>query len=304
MAALPAAAAVPLNVAFEIPNNCNRVAPAVYVDWSCPLGNIDWCKIIVHSLLILIPTGFPLVLLSIKLNEQTEPMEKAICAYFLIFVVILMILGIVLLQITDEDSISGMVAQRFNKVSYFIIIVIVLISSYSSCFILSNGIATQNAEGYSFERVWTTILASLSPLISSGILIFPLLVEKHISEINFIPLQVQMVNNKYPLRFFKPFPSWMHKALHYVSIVCGLVLGYTTIIYNIDTTEYSREHTFKIVLTSGGLAFTLCFFIPIFFDIEDESIGKKRFLLWLEFLGLYAYMLLLIYISMLSGVLV
>jgi len=169
-------------------------------------------------------------------------------------------------------------------------------------FILTNGIATRDQGGD--VKSWVIVLGSLSPLISTGILVFPLLVKKTAQDLHFIPLNVVIENNKYPLRFFPDLNEGWHKALHYLAIGSGLVLGYITIIYHINTTDYSSAHTFQIILTTAGLVFTLAFLAPLFFDLEGEDVGKKRFLLYFEFLGLYAYLMLLIYISFLSGKLV
>ena len=54
------------------------------------------------------------------------------------------ILGVLLIQNTNENSISGMVAQRHNRLSYVTILVIITASAFSSAFILMSAISSNN----------------------------------------------------------------------------------------------------------------------------------------------------------------
>jgi len=210
-----------------------------------------------------------------------------------------MFLGACLLFVTNTDSISGMVAQRFNKISYMTIIVIVGTSFYSSCFILSNGASSEDS-GADVQH-WYIICASLSPLVSTLILFFPLFIEKDAQELQIIPIGIPLNANNYSMRFFPRLDSKCHRVLHYLAIVGGLTLGYFTIIYNINTREYNRSYTFTLILCVASVIFSAAFFVSLFFQLTNANIQHQRYILYLEFLGLYSYMVLLIYISMESG---
>jgi len=208
-----------------------------------------------------------------------------------------------LLELTNEDSISGMVAQRYNKLSYFTILIIVATAAFTSSFILSNGIAQK--QRYPETKEWTIVLASLSPLLSTLILIFPLLISKDIMDLGFAPIGVQIdADNKYPMRFFSSLNKGWHKALHYIAIFSGVITGYITIIYNLNTIQYSRTFTFELIITICGIFCLFSFLLPGFCKIENFTQAQKRLVLFFEFAGLFAYMISLIFISFQTDILV
>jgi len=113
--------------------------------------------------------------------------------YYPLFAILLIVglttLGafIYLLFVTNEDSISGMIAQRFHESSYLAIISIVALSfSVSITVTLS---ATVRELTCRVDVDWMIYCAIVSPIASCLILIFPIVVYKSSEQLKYIPLQ-------------------------------------------------------------------------------------------------------------------
>jgi hypothetical protein len=97
---------------------------------------------------------------------------------FLVFLCLLLLslaaAGAFLVGRTNKDSISGMVAQVWNPISYLTI----LVSFFTSAFVICGGIATvrwsRNPDSNEF---WLTIMGGFSPILIWLIFLFPLAVD-------------------------------------------------------------------------------------------------------------------------------
>ena len=89
--------------------------------------------------------------------------------------------------VTNESTISGMVSQRYNKMSYFVILVLTAYVWFVSSYILCTHAAVK-LDLYSSLRV---LLAAFSPIITLGILIFPIVVVKSGWDLAMLPLDAR-----------------------------------------------------------------------------------------------------------------
>jgi len=266
------------------------------------------------------------------------------------------------------DFISGV---RFN---YLTILLIAGITFWSSCFIAAGGIAhylvTRNDNEW-----WLVILASLSPLISFCILIFPIPVEKATGELGFIllpsynfrkmpeheykqlqereakigcwekckydmikcsencrrnkgPAEVKITKvlslpNDYPpdpdrkyfisrhLLLFYPcgmcrlaYARMAHVLFHFLAVGVGLGFGWATVIRHYSEENYSRRGTVELTFTLISIVCVLAFLVSGGFDVSPKhhnERGSKRMILYFEFLGLFFYMMALLYVSVVAG---
>jgi len=135
--------------------------------------------------IILFLSLFPLVLLIIALIQVTDTLMRLhlIIIGALIAAILVSMMGLV--EVSNEGSISGMVAQRGLKVAYLTTLCMAALVFYLASFIISGGIArTLLNEG---NINWVVVIAALSPIFSILILIFPLSVVKTAEELGFVP---------------------------------------------------------------------------------------------------------------------
>jgi len=274
-------------------------------------GKSDWCRIV----FVIIPYLLPLILFSLFWsNFVLDDFQKFISAIMFILLTAMIITIILLIINTNEDSISGMVAQRYNLYSYLTILEIMAISFYTSCFITCGAIS-RTLIGKA-NHSWSVIFASLSPIISSLILVFPVVVFQTVDELHMIPLgqynshrahlvtidDIPHHNDLIQIKFFKNCTPRFHKWMHFIMIGTGLLLGFSSMIYYVKNADYSEYHSLLIALTSISGVICIVFFIAgLYAEFNKASRGFKMFRLYVEFVGLYYYMLTLILISAKAG---
>jgi len=280
-----------------------------------------------QACLLIVPTVIPIVLIGFLIEyTKTSSLQVFMLVLFVIFSVAMILLGLFLLELTNESSVSGMVAQRFHKLSYCCILLITGVTFFTSCFILAGGIAMEQELTDPYDRhvnSWTTIIGTLSPLIVSCILIFPIVVWKTPEQLGFNPrgrikhkdivlrpgdgpeIQVQNRNGQifYEMRFFHTKSSAWHGCFHALSVSVGLLFGFVPVIYRLATQPYGRS--FVAEMFFSVIALFACFLFGITGVMDPESaawsLGVKRLVLFVEYLGLYYYMMSLIVTSIVFG---
>jgi len=233
-------------------------------------------------------------------------LQGTMLALYLLFVLLLMVCGLALFELTNEPSISGMVAQRFNPVGYMCILTITGISFFTSCFILSSAIASTLVNHYDGYMA-ADILAALSPIISCLILVFPLVVTKTPAELGMtprgMPHTVDEANNpvQFKMRFYKGLSPKCHEYLHFAVVLIGVFSG----LISSGLQLYAVYHIWwwgSVVLVTIA---ALCLFLFLVTSTVGRDgvglLGHNRASLLLEFLGLYFYMLFLIHTSAITG---
>ena len=238
---------------------------------------------------------------------------------FLILIIALIILGIVLIEVTNQSSISGMLAQHYNVVSYLAALVIVAICFTTAGLQVEAMIVTEEPNcstgvfTTSFPDIaafiaanvahgdllvvtlycWLPSLRSLaswaaivSPLCSCGILVFPL-----------------VVHNR---RFFvDAHPHHLHEARHFRAIGAGLISGWFVMFYqNYVGTDFAATVTLCICISS---ALSCVFFYVLSRLVDSRSVSGgvaaqvNRILVFLEFFGLFYYIGGLFWVSLWPG---
>eukprot|EP00906_Rhabdomonas_costata_P037104 RCo052156 len=267
-------------------------------------SDATWTMVGIRVVLIGLPCTFPCVLGILGLFPLgfADPPSSVLQIYFLvmyiIFFVLLGVLGFVMLAITNEDSISGMVAQRYNKVSYLTILLIAGLSFFTSAYIAGNGIARDYLQGYASGNDWLVILGSLSPLFSSMNLIFPLVVNKTARELFMIPLDVPFSapgpeEQLFQMIFIKGFRPFWHRLLHYCAVVVGLVLGYLFVIYDLVVYQSDRgKWVVELLLLVISASCLALFFVGMkVLPLRKHWFGLRPYKIsfYFEFLGLFYY---------------
>ena len=248
-----------------------------------------------------------------------------------------------------------MVAQRHNKLAYATILVIALIASFTSCFILSAWAVTEAVQAvcsYSpvvYDSVVyvarTTdrafLLGAISPLCASLILIFPLAVIKTGDELSAIPLDAQYFEAVDPeaqnaatatapdshvtqlrstifrLTFFTGTSRRFHTALHALSILSALGMGYYAVLSPFSMASANKGNLQAVVKDVGGIAAILSIvFLVVFLVVSSHLDGKdgqimtprealtfsrlQRSVFWCEYTCLMSYIVSLIWMAALS----
>lgn len=155
------------------------------------------------------------------------------------------------------------------------------------------------------------IVASLSPIVSFLILVFPIVTKKTADQLGFTPnntkFETLIVNGKaenyYKISFFSGLEESYHRVLHYISIFAGLAMGYFSIIAHLNHHGYSRNWTLELCF--GGVSIILILFWALsrvtHSDGPATDIGIKRFFLFMEYIGLYYYMVTMVMVSVIAG---
>jgi len=276
-----------------------------------PVNTGGWISLFWEVCAVFFPCTFAVVAimwaLITTIGHRATFFQGLLMLLYLIFIIILIILGVVLLHVTNESSISGMVAQRYNKYSYLTILMITGISFFTSCFIIAGGIVREmNSEEFYYSCV---ILGALSPLLACCILVLPLVVDKTGNELDMIPLGADTIpaashaESTYKLFFFPCKNDCMHQIYHYSAVIVGVGLGYASIIIHI-VEAHKKLTSFKIEVALLVWSF-FCIVVFLFFECVtcccEQSQLKKQFRLYFEFLGLFFYLMGIIYSSAIAG---
>jgi len=265
-----------------------------------------------HIVAIGIPCTTAVVFILFGLTEafgqKATRLQGLLMLLYLIFVVILMVLGVALLEMTNASSISGMVAQRYSKVSYLTILMITGISFFTSCFIIAGGIVREVlAEDFDDTSVW---LGAFSPLAACCILVLPIVVEKTGNQLHMIPLDDKCIvtaeslaQSTYKLKFFPRLEDRGHQIFHYIAIIVGLGLGYSSVIIQIhqSTKNLISVHVEVALLVVSGICITAFFILNSCTCCCKGSGMLKQATLYYEFLGLFFYLMAIIYSSAISA---
>lgn len=231
-------------------------------------------------------------------NPLSELQITVLVIYVILFVA-LIVTGKSLIDNTNEDSISGMVAQRFNIHSYFTILIIMAISYFTSAFIAANGIASDLTGNDVTE--WAYILSTLSPIVTSSILVAPLVVKKTSRELGFTPnaeLNYRREGEHYVISFYN-FNEKYHALLHFACVGSGVILGFvgawcSKTFNHADQADYVPF----MIMFSMSVAFLSLFLIM---EGSAEYEMPRKFRVMIEYVGLLNYMLLIIYTALVSG---
>jgi hypothetical protein len=272
---------------------------------------------------VMLPASLPLGLMIYAFsNLELSELQSFVLAVYLVLIIALIFLGVALIAVTNTDSISGMVAQRYNVISYLTIVVIVAISFFSSCFVVAGGIARE-LQNYDVDRTMV-LLGAISPLLTCMILVAPIVVSKTAEELKMTPDTDYRINffciecapfvraepiqqdspQRYTLYFFPCFSSNIHTVLHFLAVGSGLALGYASSIMYMSTREYSPSYKWQVgFLVTSAVCCAIFIAAGAFQELSDlkDNHELRRFVFWIEYIGLYFYMITLIYNSILSG---
>jgi len=272
---------------------------------------INCKKIFVYIILLVIPTILPFILCCILIYMLDSRLEQFIMSLFLIFIFLLIFLGVLLLKFTNEDSISGMVAQRFNKISYLTILLIGCVSFFTSCFILCGAITREKLN--KTNDYVTVACATFSPIITFLILIFPIVVYKTEKELGMKPNSDDykiVVKRKYSnlrtkftfeMKFYKCCSVPVHTLMHFFVVISGVVLGYYSIIKHLSNKKDNYKWVFELLFLVISIIYLLLFAVFDQMNVNREKSSVKRIRLYTEFIGLYYYMVCMIYVSVVAG---
>jgi len=264
-----------------------------------------FCK---HFMIVFVATIIPTAGIFYLFTEHLTYLQNFVVSTYFIFIVFMILCGTLLLEWTTEDSLSGMVAQRYNFVSYITILLLTGVAFYTSCFILCGSITSQK-QGEN-PNVAIVILATMSPIVSFCILISPLVVKNNAVGLGFVPLNTELINGGYIL-FWAPVCLKRMKRntaytfqtfFHYFFVAFGVIMGYVAVVFHIQTGE---KWTNQLVLLALGLCVSGCFMFTFIIisviGIQYRNIHSKRSRLYIEFLGLYYYMVLMVMLGVIAG---
>lgn len=206
------------------------------------------------------------------------------------------------------------------QVSYLTILVIAGVSFFTSCFILCGAIARENlfevTGKHKQNATWSVVLATLSPLFSAAILVFPLEIDKSSFQLGMIPRDQPVVvrtllkGPQYAMKFFNCFPpEWSaacHRGLHFFAIVTGLAFGFITIIYHLatmhlNTQEGSSIPSFVVLIIGVVISVLCCGFFVFAGILSPDSTNHERSVMFMEYLGLFFYLITMIFTSIIAG---
>jgi len=273
---------------------------------------------LLHFLCVLFPTVPPIGFIAYMINRSSLSMlQTFVFGIYLAFIIILIGLGVALVDLTNADSISGMVAQRFKRISYGTILAITGVACYTSCLIVCGGIVRQKL-GNTDEPAWRVIVGSLSPLFTASILVFPIVVRKTPQELGMTPLVSPLAelvdhaadpaadpaNRTYKMSFYSFSEGW-HDALHFGGVATGLATGYVSVGHYLTHDQYNFAHSLQIALMA--ISAVCCVLFLIGGKLRNAEAGAvvplyvKRFVLLVEYVGLYYYMILMITSTVVAG---
>jgi len=197
----------------------------------------------------------------------------------IIFSLFLMLFLFFILKYTNASSISAMVAQRYNRISYCVTILIVCYATFVSTCLL------HRADRYTEFYLYT---ASLSAILSALILIFPLPVKKNLLELGFRPIKDNFHEKKwdenlnYKLKFYPRFSRKCQKWTHYMFIGVGLIVGWISVLTEM---VYNQDNLWlKVIYLGVSVICVICF-------ICSKNTDDSRSVLYSEYLGLHFYIL-------------
>jgi len=197
------------------------------------------------------------------------------------FSLFLMLFLYLLLTWTNASSISAMVAQRNNRISYCVILLIICYSTFVSTCLL------HRADRYHEFYLYT---GALSAILSALILIFPLPVYKNMLELGFRPIDNNCKEKEwdqeldYTLKFYPTYSEKCQKTTHYMFIMIGLLLGWMSVLSEMI---YNQNNLWLKILYLSLSVICVLFFICA----KDNDDDENRIILYSEFLGLHFYIL-------------
>jgi hypothetical protein len=205
---------------------------------------------------------------------------------------------------TNEDSISGMVAQRHFRVSYITILFILNLSSFTSGLFIVFAVRSW-ARDHNYQDAAKYLLGFFSPLLSALILVVPLVVKKTKVDLGFMPMKKKQ-DKFYRLRLYKINTTW-NDRLHGLVVGLGVLTGYIAIVINLyhKRNDYSYHYGFTIYYLVFSVINCITFACWPSKDSEKPStarIGKEtevwklQLRLFIEFIGLYYYLSALVLI--------
>lgn len=172
-----------------------------------------------------------------------------------------------------------MVAQRNNRLSYYIILLITGTCFFTSSFVLGGGIAR---EAFHKETEnWVVICAALSPLATLFILVFPVVIVKRSDDVGVLLFDAMyfVANGPAPLRErlwlrIAPFPSlskMVHGALHAAALGIGLSLWLVPQLNRL-VSKWERSTTDKAPMATEDVIETLLLAIFLLFGVLFVSL--------------------------------
>jgi hypothetical protein len=252
------------------------------------------------------------------LSHSTSDLEWLIAIMLSLFVIAFAIAAVCLDVNTNSDSISGMVAQRWGRTSYFSILLTVAFTFFLSCLVLVNGILAE-VRGFPMTFIITLGL-TVSPLFSFAILIIPLPVAKTKEQLDMVPLGVvpSVPGNLYSLQMYhcRGCTSRLQKIGHYTSVGIGITIGWITSGYEVyasirdagcwyslpTITAWYLHYGWVVGFLSMSVLCALLFIIWNLFDCwGSRPTRHNRGSLGLEFFALYYYMMSIVALTLIHG---
>jgi hypothetical protein len=242
-------------------------------------------------------------------------------------------------RFASEDTISGMVAMRYNRTSYFCILTAMFLGAFSCCFIICSAIAKQAlniAYGCQSENstfyLQLMLYAGLSPIATVCILLVPVVVYKTREELGFIPgnneqattdrmirvphdnpvlvpvHKVDPTNPLYAMYMWKGLSDFMHRAIHCLCVGTGVGFGFAAMGMYLNehrTDSSSLEWHALLSLAIVSAVFLVGFVICALLHpcLYGHAIFD-RISVFCELFGLYYYLVAINYLACVTGGLV
>jgi len=95
-----------------------------------------------------------------------------------------------------------------------------------------------------------------------------------------------------------------HILAHFAAVGIGLGFGWFSVIKRYAVEDYSRHGTVDLTFTIISMICCIAFVVSGFFEVypfHHNERGIKRLILYFEFLGLFFYMMALLYVSVVAG---
>jgi hypothetical protein len=160
------------------------------------IGQNIWAKFNLQRFLSLLLLNIvctmwaPICLIEITFSKKWGIFSFIFQVAIICLIIMLIVCGSMLFHFANEDSVSGMVAQRYSKLSYFVILALAGSAFFVSAFILHSASIHAVFFPPSAGDVLFSLLGAFSPVCSVLILIFPLVVIKTDRELYMVPLDV------------------------------------------------------------------------------------------------------------------
>lgn len=257
--------------------------------------------------------------------NNASPLSAAIVIVFALHQLTLIALGITLVEVTNESTVSGMVAQRYNKTAYLTIVSLVSYAWFTSSYILAGGAARGAAPGGiggTSSETWRVLIAATSPIVTLGVFIFPIVVVKDAAELSMLPLDalafVRAPDAQEPHRarasafqrsahfrmaFWHGMSRRWHAIAHYTCFTVGAGSGLATVGWHLiafwgTLTDAERGVEIFLLATSTVALFVFAVLDSIPAIIASHT-GRRRVFLF-EYLGLHYFMCALVFSNVMA----